>query len=138
MTTEKAKSFVIIMIIVAWSALILRFIVIQIVRFNIEQNESSAQSTLKLISTALENYSKDHQGVFPENLGVLTRFPSRYLDKDYSSFSSYRGYVYSCSKIESSGYNCSAIPLICGLSGNTNFSVSTGNLFVSQKCAKKD
>ena len=128
----------VIMVIVALSALVLRFAVMQIVRFNIEQNESSAQSILKLISTALENYSKDHQGAFPGNLTALTKTQSRYLDKDYTAFSSYRGYVYSCSKIESSGYNCSAVPLICGLSGNTDFSVSTGNLFISQKCPKRE
>lgn len=138
MTTEKARSFVVIMIIVALSALALRFIVMQITRFNIEQNEANAQSTLKIISTALENYAKDHQSSFPQYLAMLVQSQSRYLDKDYTAFSSYRGYVYSCSKIESSGYNCSAVPLICGLSGNTNFSVSTGNLFVSQKCAKKE
>ncbi len=135
---NKAKSFVVIMISIAIFVVLLRVVILNIIKFNIEQNESSAQSTLKLIAIALENYAKDNQGAFPSKISVLTLSNSKYLDKDYISLSPVQGYNYNCSRLEQSGYNCSAIPVNCNLSGKMNYTVSTGNLFVSEKCGKKE
>lgn len=135
---KKAKSFVVIMISIAIFVLLLRVVILNIIKFNIEQNESSAQSTLKLTAIALENYAKDNQGAFPAKISVLTQSNSKYLDKDYISLSPVQGYNYSCSRLEQSGYNCSAVPVNCNLSGKMNYTVSTGNLFVSEKCGKKE
>jgi hypothetical protein len=126
------------MILIAVSALLLRIFVEQIIKISIEQNESIAQTTLKLISTALENYAKANKGVFPVTLSVLTNSESRYLDKDYITQSPLKGYSYRCSKIEPSGYNCSAVPVKCNLTGKMSYSVSTGGLFVSEDCSKKE
>lgn len=136
MKNYKGKSFIVIMIVIAISALFLRIAIEQIVKINIEQNQSNAQTTLKLISTALENYSKDNHGSFPAGFSVLTQKPFRYLDKDYISASPVKGYNYTCSKINPSGYNCTALPVICNLTGKLSYVVSTGGLFISEECNK--
>lgn len=135
----KARSFVVIMIVVALVTLLLRFIVLQIVRINIEQNESNAQTALKLLSTALENYAKDHQGVFPDRISALTQNQSPYLSKDYLSLSPIGGYSFVCSKLNAAGYNCAARPVNCDLTGRNIYIATTGSVFISEKCGgKKD
>lgn len=138
MKNNQAKSFLTIIVVIAVSALLLRVVIEQVIKLNIEQNHSNAQTTLKQMSTALENYAKDNNNSFPEELVALTQGVSRYLDTDYITHSPVKGYNYSCSKLEPSGYNCSAVPLKCGLTGEMFYTVSTGGLFVSEKCEKKE
>jgi len=133
---KTGRSFVVIMLSIALGALLLRVVVEQVIKITIEQNESYAQATVKLISTALENFAKDNKGLFPENITTLTQ--SQYLDKDYPSFSSIRGYVFNCSRLDQLGYSCSAVPVLCNLTGRTNYLISTGGLFIYEKCGKKD
>ncbi len=132
---NKARSFVTLMIIIAVSALLLRIGLEQVIKISMEQNGSNAQTNLKYISTALENYAKDNNGVFPESFSMLTL---RYLDKDYIKQSPIKGYNYRCSKLDASGYNCSAAPVRCNLSGVMSYAVTTGGLFVSEDCLKKE
>ena len=138
MRDTKARSFVTIMIIIAVSALLLRFAIEKIIMINIAQNESNASSTLKSISTALENYARDNHGIFPSDLSVLTKTTPAYLDKDYIASSSIKGYNYSCLRLESSGYSCLAIPVKCNLTGKVVYTITTGSLLVSEECSKKE
>lgn len=134
----RGKSFITIMIAVAVSALILRLVIKQIIRTNINQNESNAFATLKLISAALENYAKDNKGLYPTNISVLTKTSPAYLDKDVMFQSPLKGYVFMCPRLEPSGYNCSATPLKCNLTGQMTYSVITGGSFISEECNRKD
>jgi type II secretory pathway pseudopilin PulG len=135
---NKGLSFITIMVIIAILALILRFAVERILEITIQQNDSNAQATIKLISVALENYARDHQGTFPGSLSVLTQNNPPYLDKDYIVKSPLKGYEYSCSRLEASGYSCSATPIKCKISGRTVYMVSTGDLVVSEICSPKE
>lgn len=134
----KAKSFVVIMIVIALFALALRMIISEIINVTSAQNESSAQSTLKLISTALENYAKNNQGAYPLKISVLTQSQPVYLDRDYIKQSPIKGYHYNCSRLDASGYSCYAVPVRCKLTGKVNFSVTTGSLLISEDCAAKE
>lgn len=141
MKDNKSRSFVAIIIITAVFALILRATVEQLIKINIAQNEANALSTLKLISAALENYAKDNQGIFPANLSILTILTQTnpvYLNKDYIKESPTKGYSYSCSRLDSSGYNCSASPVKCKTTGKIVYNISTGGLFVSESCKKEE
>jgi len=138
MNDKRAKSSVTIMIVIAISALVLRITIERLIKINITQNESTAQGTLKLISAALENYAKDRGGIFPVNPAVLTQTNPAYLDKDYITHSPIKGYNYSCSTLEPSGYNCSAMPVKCKLTGKMIYTVTTGGLFISEECSKKE
>lgn len=138
MKNKKGKSFIAIMVIIAISAVLLRFIAVRIIEINTAQNKSSAQSTIKLIATALENYAKDNKGTYPPNIQELTKTKPPYLDKDYITLSPVKGYSYSCWRLEPSGYNCSAAPTICKVTGDIVFNISTGGLLVSEDCDKKE
>ena len=138
MRDTKARSFVAIIVIIAVSSLILRVAVEQIIKINISQNESYASSTLKLISTALENYAQDHLGAFPQDISALTQTRPAYLDKDYIVSSPVKGYNYSCARLEASGYSCIAGPTKCGLTGNMIYTITTGGLLISEKCGEKE
>ena len=138
MGNAKAKSFVTIMIVIAVCALLLRIAIDGLIKINIAQNESNAQGTLKLISAALENYASDNHGAYPEKLSVLTKPSPPYLDKDYITQSPLKGYNYTCSRLEPSGYNCYAAPARCRLTGNMLFNITSGGILVSEECNKKD
>lgn len=135
---NRGKNFITIMVIIAISAVSLRVIAVRIIEKNTEQNKSSAQSTIKLIAIALENYAKDSKGLYPSTFQSLTSTKPPYLDKDYISASPVKGYIYSCSRMEQSGYNCSSIPTICKVTGSVSFNISTGGLLVSEECDKKE
>jgi competence protein ComGC len=131
-------SFVAIMIIIAIVSLLLRFAIEKIIKINIPKNESSAQGTLKLISAALENYAKNNNGAYPLKLSALVQANPAYLDKDYTVISAVKGYDYSCSKLDSMGYNCAASPVKCKITGRKNYTISTGGLLVAQECSKAE
>ena len=138
MKNNQARSFVVIMIVIALSVLFLRIFVVKIIDFTCTQNESNAQSTLKLISIALENYAKDNRSSYPENISILTKSSPAYLDKDYTKQLSQKGYSYNCSRLDASGYSCYAFPARCNLTGRIAFTVSTGSLLMSEDCDKKE
>ena len=137
MINNKARSFVTIMIVVGLSALLLRTAIQKIIIYNIERNQSLAQVNLKLFYTALENYAKDNKGVYPTNINQLTRGNPVYLERDYLAVSSIRGYEYDCQRLDGAGYNCSAAPINCNLTGKKVFTISTGGLIISEDCDKK-
>ncbi len=137
MPNRKARSFVTIMIIVALSALLLRIAVHKIIIYNIEQNQLLAQVNLKLLSTALENYAKDNKGLYPTDIDLLTKNKPPYLERNYLAVSNVRGYEYDCQRLNSIGYNCSAEPVNCKLTGKMVYMVSTGGLIIAENCDKK-
>ncbi len=137
MFNRKARSFVTIMIVVALSALLLRLAVQKIIIYNIEHNQLLAQVNLKLLSTALENYAKNNKSTYPASIDQLTKSEPVYLERNYLASSSIRGYEYDCQRLDAAGYNCSATPVDCKLTGKTVYSVSTGGLIIAESCDKK-
>jgi len=134
----RGRNFIALIIIIAVVSLLLRIAIARIIKFNISQNESVALLNLKLISTALENYAKNNQGAFPGSFSALIGTNPPYLDKDYIAESPIKGYNYSCSRLDFSGYSCSAVPLQCNITGKVIYTVTTGVLLVSENCSKKD
>jgi type II secretory pathway pseudopilin PulG len=138
MIDKKARSFVMIMMVIAVCALVLRVLIERLIKINITQNESNAAVTLKLISAALENYAKDNLGAYPTNFSLLAQTKPPYLDKDYLVKSPLKGYNYSCLRFEPSGYSCSASPTRCKLTGNTVYTITTGGSLISEVCERKE
>jgi hypothetical protein len=91
-----------------------------------------------MIGTALDNYAGNNNNVFPVSIAALTGTNPPYLNRDYIAESPLRGYNYSCSRLEPTGFSCSATPLKCNLTGRKIFVISTGNVFVSEDCFKKE
>jgi len=137
-SVNHGRSFIIIILSIAATAFFLRIGIEQIIRINISQNESNAAATLKLISAALENYAKDKNGSFPENLSILTQTSPQYLDKNYIENVPIKGYSYMCSTLTPSDYLCSAIPVKCNVTGKKTYTITTGGVLISEKCSNKD
>ena len=134
----KARSFITIMVFIAFLALILRVLIGQVIKGSVVANESTATANLKLISAALESYAKDKQGAYPDNFALLMKATPPYVDKDYIDSPPIKGYYYNCPRLEASGYSCYATPLKCQITGNMTYSVGTGGLFISENCSRKD
>jgi len=137
MFNRRAKSFVTIMVVVALAALLLRWGLHRIIIYGIQQNQLVAQVNLKLFSTAMENYAKDNKNVYPVSIDLLTKHNPVYLERDYLAATSVRGYEYDCQRLDAAGYNCTASPVNCQLSGKMVYAVSTGGLIMAQSCDKK-
>ncbi|MDD5465432.1 MAG: hypothetical protein PHP73_03710 [Candidatus Omnitrophica bacterium] len=137
MFNRKARSFVTIMIVAALSALLLRLAVQKIIIYNIGHNQLLAQVNLKLLSTALENYAKNNKSAYPTSIDQFTKSEPAYLERNYLDSSSIRGYEYDCQRLDASGYNCSAAPVDCKLTGKMVYSVSTGGLILAESCDKR-
>lgn len=134
----RGKNFVTLMLFIAVFAFLLRVGIEQIMRMTIAQNESNASATLRLIAIALENYAKDNKGIYPSSLTALTQTKPAYLDNDYTVHSPFKGYVYSCPRLEQSGYNCYAAPSKCKITGKTIFSVTSGSPIIQEPCDQKE
>ncbi|PIQ91293.1 MAG: hypothetical protein COV71_00160 [Candidatus Omnitrophica bacterium CG11_big_fil_rev_8_21_14_0_20_41_12] len=137
MFNQKARSFVTVMIFIALLVLLLRLAVDKLIIYNIQQNQLAAQMNLKLLSAALENYAKENNSQYPENIDSLTKHQPVYLERDYLAVGSVGGYEFDCQRMDVSGYNCSAAPLDCKFSGKMIYSVSTGGLIIAEACDKK-
>jgi len=134
---REARSFVLIMIVAALSALFLRLAIEKIIIYNLEHNQLLAQVNLKLLSTALENYAKNNKNTYPASVDQLIKSKPVYLERNYLAVSSIRGYAYDCQRLDPAGYNCSAAPVDCRLSGKMVYAVSTGGLILAENCDKK-
>ncbi len=126
------------MVIIALSALLLRIAIEKVLVITCAQNEAAAQASLKAMATALDNYARDHKGIYPRSTAALVKSEPIYLDRDYIAESPMKGYIYNCARLDESGYSCYAFPQRCGFSGNLSFTVTTGNLLISENCREKD
>lgn len=135
---NQAKSFILIMVAITLISFALRFVIIKTIDVICFQNEGIAAATLKSIAVALDNYARDNKGVFPTSFSLLNQGSPAYLDKDYIADSPLKGYTYSCSRLDTSGYSCYAFPSRCTLTGRIAFTVSTGNVLISEDCKKKE
>ena len=134
---NRGVSFVTVMIIAALVALALRFAVEQLIAWSIAQNEANAVDTLKLISTAIENYAGDHLGLYPTNLTALCESKPSYIDRSYTKLTAVKGYVFDCPVLDPTGYACEASPLRCTMTGRTVFRITTGGSLIDGKCGRK-
>jgi hypothetical protein len=135
---RKGKNFVVIMVVIALVAILLRAGIVKIIDLACIQNEALAQTTIKTIATALDNYAQNNQGVYPKSVAFLSQAKPIYLDKDYVALSPIRGYTYSCGRLDAAGYSCYAFPTRCRLTGRMAFTVTTGNLLISEDCRTKE
>lgn len=134
---ERGFSFVTAMIMAALIALAVRFAAEQFIAWSISQNEANAVDTLKLISTAIENYAGDHLGLYPTNLTALCESKPAYIERSYTKLSAAKGYVFECPVLDPTGYACQASPLRCKTTGKTVYRITTGGSRTDQDCGRK-
>ena len=95
-------------------------------------NESAAQSNLRVISSALENYATANNGNYPTAESQLTSASPPYLNQSFCD-STVSGYTYSCT-LTATSYSVLATPATCGKSGSKTYTITTGGSFSSADC----
>ena len=129
---RKGFTLVEIMIVVAIIALLAAIAIPNLLRARLNANDSASKATLQALATAMESYAAAN-GVYPSSIGNLTNATPPYLNEDLTN-GTFHGYNISCSQNNSSGYNCSAVPVTCNVTGSKNWTVSTGNVWAEGSC----
>ncbi len=130
------KSFTIVefMIVVAIIALLGSMAIPYLLKQKKIDNESTAQVTLRTISTGFEKYATSHNGQYPTDVAnQLVAANPPYLTDNYFTKctvnSPCRGYVYAVSgNLSATSYSVTARPSNCSTSGSKSFSISTGGV----------
>lgn len=111
-----------VMVVVAIIAFLAAIAIPNLIRARTQANESSAQSTLKSIATALENYYALNNA-YPLTTSVLLGASPPYLNVDYFN-GAHNGYTYSNS-LAAYTYVITAAPTSSS-SGTHSYTISTG------------
>ena len=124
MTMKKKRGFTLveIMVVVGIIALLAAVAIPNLLRAKVSANQASARSTLKAISTSLENYSVINS-VYPTDTSGLLGASPPYLNVDYFS-GTHSGYTFSAN-LASYAYTITATPVNAN-SGTTSYTVTTG------------
>jgi len=120
-----------IMIVVAIIALLAAIAIPNLLRARLTANETTAQATLRTISTAIETYAAANSGTYPDAIADLTGATPPYLNEDYTAAAK-SGYVYTVPQW-TSDYRVQATPEVAG-QGRT-FCIRGGGGLAEGACA---
>lgn len=113
-----------IMIVVGIVIIISAIAIPNLLRAKVNANESSAQATLKTISTALENYYAINND-YPLATGTLLTANPPYLSKDFFT-GAFNGYNFTAT-LTNYSYSILAVPAAAS-QGITSYTISTGGV----------
>jgi prepilin-type N-terminal cleavage/methylation domain-containing protein len=117
-----------ILVVTAILALLAAIAIPNFMRSRLAGNESAAKTTLKSISSALENYYSINNK-YPADTSALLGAAPPYLNKNYFSGTS-NGYTFTSSLTDYS-YLVTASP-VSSSTGTTTYTISTGSILGSQ------
>ena len=123
---KKGFTLVEVMIVVGVIALLATIIIPNALKARMSANDVMAQSTLKTIATALENYLAAN-GNYPPASESLTNITPPYLNRDYFN-GVYSGFSFSAG-LDDFTYTITATPVDVGRTGTTTYSIVTGGIF---------
>jgi len=116
-----------IMIVVAIIGIITALVLIpNVLRSRLNANDSIAQTTLKTISNALENYLSSNN-TYPSDINLLTTSTPAYLNTDFFDGAAHNGFTYQTDTLTNYTYSITAVP-ISASQGTRSFTVSTGGI----------
>ena len=121
---QKAFTLVEVMIVVAIIALLAAIAIPNLIRAKVQANETVAQTSLKSIATALENYASIYN-IYPTSTSSLLGVTPPYLTTDYFTGLHF-GYSYTAN-LASYTYLVTAIPSGSN-QGTASFTITTGGL----------
>lgn len=106
-------------------AIIAAIAIPNILRVRVSANDAMAQSTLKAVAAALENYMVV-KGFYPDSTDDLIGDTPPYLNKDYFA-GTHAGFTY-VATLSQYSYSVEASPVIEGQSGTTTLTMTTGGV----------
>jgi type II secretory pathway pseudopilin PulG len=115
------------MIVVAIIALLAAIAIPNLLRARLNANESSAQATLKTLSTGSESFASANAGNYPVNIAALTGAVPPYINEDYTA-AARQGYTFAVVAMNVNGYCFTATPVTVGTTGNRTYSIRTGGV----------
>lgn len=121
---------------VIWLVILPMLAIPGLLRARIKANETATKETVKIISSALENYKVAHNGVYPLSEEDLLSSTPPYLAKSYDKKTIY-GYKYSLD-LSPDGYEIVATPKNCEREGEKVFIVRTGKELTERDCKQKE
>ena len=127
-----------IMLVVAIVAVLSAIAIPNLLNARKNANQAVAQATLRTISVSIETYASTTGGEYAPSDGLanddyLTGATPPYLSKSYCG-TMVSGYNYSC-VINRGSYTITAAANNCGVSGDRDYTVSTGALLTSLDCS---
>ena len=112
-----------IMIVVAIVALLATIAMPNLIKARIQANETSAQATLRTISSSMENYYALNNS-YPPNTTSLNGATPPYLSTDFFS-AGRNGYSYTATVLSAYSYFITAVP-ISSNTGTHSYTIATG------------
>lgn len=115
-----------IMIVVAIIALLAAIAIPNLLRARVNANETTAQATLKTLSTAAESFASANGGNYPTLITDLTTATPPYINENY--IGNRQGYTFAYPTSTAVAYVFTAIPITLNTTGTRSFTICTGGI----------
>ena len=115
-----------IMIVVAIIALLAAIAIPNLLRARVNANETTAQATLKTLSTAAESSASANNGDYPLLITDLTAATPPYINENY--IGNRQGYIFAYPTALTTAYLFTAVPINLNTTGTRSFSICTGGI----------